>query len=561
MNKFKLLVFVLLISIFSTKAQDFTFDPIEICPLPIDVWEASGIVVNDYDSYWLHNDAENPTEIFEMDANCNVVRTITLDGVHNYDWEDFCKDNDGNFYVGEIGSRNGQFSPNGIYDQLFAYKFDNPRFNCATNITPEQIEFNFQSSVKDCESMFYYDDWLYFISKHHSNDPNNPLAGVAELHKVPAITGQPLYTADYVTSLTIHDYPNQAIDYYKVTAADLNDDENIMVMMGEARMWIITDFTPGIFFDGTITTVEFNIRHQRESVAFADNHTIYIVDEDKNQGVNRGNFVTVDLCQFIPAHPNCSCAATFVQDKADTYQDAVEEDAFGAIDNGSSDIELCYENNISGLQHVGLRFEADIPRGAFIKQAYIQFTVDETNNIDPSELSIWAEATDNAAVFANINFNVSSRTKTTRQVDFSFADWPTALKTEREQRTADISSLIQEVSNRSGWQAYNNLAFIISGVGRRTAESRIYCNGVAAPMLFVEYCLPMATDCPTSIFNSEPSILSGVYHTSNYTGSNGKVKLNANVQMKSNNCVDLQNNFEVEQGAEFLGDIEPCSPQ
>lgn len=541
---------------------DFVFDPIEQCALPITTHESSGIIANDYGDYWLHNDAENTTEIFQMDANCNVIRTIDLTGAHNYDWEDACKDDDGNFYIGEIGSRNGQFSPNGIYDQLFAYKIPNPRFHCANTMTPEPIEFNFQSSVKDCESMFYWDGWLYFISKHHSNDPNNPLAGVAELHKVPAIPNQPLYTADYVASLTIHDYPCQDINTYKVTSADLSPDGSILVMMGEARMWILTDFTPGVFFDGSLTKVEFNIRHQREAVTFVDNHTIYIADENRNHNsATRGNFAEVDLCQFIPNHPNCDCTASIEQDKADTYQDAVEEDEFGAIDNGSSDLELCYENNISGYQHVGLRFNMDVPRGANIKAAYIQFTSDETNDIDPSNLTIWGENVDQSAPFANVAFNVSGRQRTNANVQFSFNSWNDVLISERDQRTADISIIVQEIVNRSGWQAGNDMAFIIAGQGRRVAENRAYCNGAASPLLIIEYCEPAANNCPTSLFISEPDILSGAYHTTNYTGSNGKVLQGSNVHLKSNNCVELVPNFEVKQGAEFLGDIVPCSPQ
>jgi hypothetical protein len=54
------------------------------------------------------------------------------------------------------------------------------------------------------------------------------------------------------------------------------------------------------------------------------------------------------------------------------------------------------------------------------------------------------------------------------------------------QRTPDISSIIQEVVDRSGWSSGNSLVLIITGSGERVAESY---NGDrnGAPLLHVEY--------------------------------------------------------------------------
>jgi hypothetical protein len=57
-----------------------------------------------------------------------------------------------------------------------------------------------------------------------------------------------------------------------------------------------------------------------------------------------------------------------------------------------------------------------------------------------------------------------------------------------KQRTPNLSSLIQEVVAQPDWQEGNAPVFIISGSGRRAAES--YEGGgdqQNAPMLYVEY--------------------------------------------------------------------------
>ena len=63
--------------------------------------------------------------------------------------------------------------------------------------------------------------------------------------------------------------------------------------------------------------------------------------------------------------------------------DAEEETIGGAMDLNSSDLELCTDRGTS--QWVGMRFNnLNIPQGANIVNAYIQFETDETGNDDPA---------------------------------------------------------------------------------------------------------------------------------------------------------------------------------
>ena len=64
--------------------------------------------------------------------------------------------------------------------------------------------------------------------------------------------------------------------------------------------------------------------------------------------------------------------------------------------------------------------------------------------------------------------------------------WTTIGEAGPNQRTPNISAVIQEIVNRSGWALGNSLAVIVTGTGKRVAES---FNGVAnaAPLLVVEF--------------------------------------------------------------------------
>jgi hypothetical protein len=163
--------------------------------------------------------------------------------------------------------------------------------------------------------------------------------------------------------------------------------------------------------------------------------------------------------------------------------DDAEEDAGLGMHVGSSDLELIQE---STAQIVGVRFaNLDIPPGAHIVSAYIQFMADETHD-GPTSLVIQGEATDNAAAFTTAAGDISSRARTGAAVPWaSIPPWA-AKDVGPSQRTGDISDVIQEIVDRDGWARNNALAVIISGSGRRTAES--FDGGVTkAPLLHVDY--------------------------------------------------------------------------
>ena len=169
--------------------------------------------------------------------------------------------------------------------------------------------------------------------------------------------------------------------------------------------------------------------------------------------------------------------------------DDVEQRPTGSVYTGSSDLELVddVESSLVG-QTIGLRFTGiNVPAGATITKAYIQFQAKEAWTGATSVL-IHGQNSANAAAFANTTNNVSLRPQTAASVAWTIAPWNTVGAAGLDQRTPDLTSIVQQIADTSGWSALNSMAFIITGSGTRTAWA-YDGNAAAAPLLHIEYTL------------------------------------------------------------------------
>jgi VCBS repeat-containing protein len=197
-----------------------------------------------------------------------------------------------------------------------------------------------------------------------------------------------------------------------------------------------------------------------------------------NDGTADSNVATVSLTV------NAVGGAPIIEAvRVEASSDDAEEEESGAMDLNSSDLELVLE---ASNQTVGMRFNGiDIPQGATVSKAYIQFQTDETNS-EATSLSLQGEATDNALTFVDTDGNITSRGRTTAAVSWTPVPWTTRGEAGPNQQTPDIAAVIQEIVNRPGWSSGNSLVIIITGSGKRVAESY---NGdqAGAPLLHLEY--------------------------------------------------------------------------
>ena len=137
-------------------------------------------------------------------------------------------------------------------------------------------------------------------------------------------------------------------------------------------------------------------------------------------------------------------------------------------------------------QTVGIRFTGvDIPRGATVTDAYIQFTSGEVTTRDAS-LTIEGHAADRARRFRSKLHDISSRRRTDAALSWTPPGWSIVGAAGVDQRTPDLASILQEIVDRSGWSRGNPIVLIITGRGRRVAES-FEGDPAGAPLLHVEY--------------------------------------------------------------------------
>jgi len=201
-----------------------------------------------------------------------------------------------------------------------------------------------------------------------------------------------------------------------------------------------------------------------------------------------------DAKDFVTgAHPSTTTKSVWVGGAAsanvfETRVSSDNDDAEEKVSNGdmyldSSDLELV---NDGGDQLIGMRFTGvSIPQGATITNAYIQFTVDELDS-GAANLTLRGQDTDDAPAFSWTWHDISSRPTTSASVAWAPPVWTSVGAAGADQRTPDLSAIIQEIVNRGGWTSGNDMVITVTGTGVRTDESYDGSSN-KAPLLHVEY--------------------------------------------------------------------------
>jgi PKD repeat protein len=178
-------------------------------------------------------------------------------------------------------------------------------------------------------------------------------------------------------------------------------------------------------------------------------------------------------------------ASLTTERRVSASSDDAEESSSAVTSLSSSDLELVYDTS---NQTVGMRWlNLPIPPGSTITAAYVQFSAKEAQS-EVTNLSIQGQAADNPPTFASTTGNVSSRPRTSASVTWSPVAWNIG-EVGANQRTPDLTSVIQQIVSRPGWASGNAMALIVTGTGHRTAWAWDG-NAASAPLLHVEYVAP-----------------------------------------------------------------------
>ncbi|HSL26380.1 MAG TPA: PKD domain-containing protein, partial [Acidimicrobiia bacterium] len=165
--------------------------------------------------------------------------------------------------------------------------------------------------------------------------------------------------------------------------------------------------------------------------------------------------------------------------------DAEEDASSGKIALSNSDLDLVLDTSTDKV--VGLRFtQVDIPANAVIQSAYIQFRSDEIQT-GPTRLTIQGFATANLAGFTTAKYGISTRACTGEVIWEPVPGWTATGQAGPDQRTPDLAALVEEIIGLPGWAPGNGLGFVLTGNGKRTADS---FEGGYGPRLTVVYTIP-----------------------------------------------------------------------
>ncbi len=255
--------------------------------LPKKLDENSGIVQMKDSTAWFIQDGGNSDKLYKVGFSGKLLRELQVKNGKNIDWEDLASDPNGNVYIGDFGNNESDRK------DLVIYKVPNPEVEKGEKIDAKKIKFNYPDQKKfppknkkqqfDCEAMFYYDGHLYLITKNRTH----PFTGKARIYSVPAKKGK--HQARLVgTFATCKDETS-----CRVTAATISDDGKTIVLLGNGKLWIYSDFKGENFTNGVVEEIDLGIRTQLESVCFTNAHTLLLSDERSNK--EGGNLYTFQL--------------------------------------------------------------------------------------------------------------------------------------------------------------------------------------------------------------------------------------------------------------------------
>lgn len=259
--------------------------------LPKNLKEVSGIQKSlSSDVIWTIEDSGNANEIYAVDLNGTIKKTILVEDLKNNDWEDLTSDKEGNLYIGDFGNNSNTRKDLSIY-KIDSKLLDSTTVKSTYKVSfyyPEQTEFppKKKQFLYDCESFFEFNNNFYLFTKNRSK----AFDGTTLMYKVPNKPGhhKAVLLGKYKTCGT---YSTCAI-----TSSALSPDAKKMVLLAHNQIWLFEDFNGDAFFDGKVTALSLDNYTQKEGLCFKDNTSIYIADEKtKKVGGNLYQYNLNDL--------------------------------------------------------------------------------------------------------------------------------------------------------------------------------------------------------------------------------------------------------------------------
>ncbi len=235
------------------------------------------------------------------------------------------------------------------------------------------------------------------------------------------------------------------------------------------------------YINGNLINEDFNFPYQYNyNPPTYGQYLVHIIATD-----NEGLTSCIDLAAFSVVNSTTTLSNWT---KLNSTTDDAEQYSNGFMDLFNWDIDLGYNGYTCGFRFLNV----NIPPGATVTNAYIQFTADE-EKFNPTNLTIYGEKNADAKTFFIESYNMSNRIKTDNIVPWDVNIWPEIGESNLAQRTPDLSNILNEIITLPNYSLESPFLFIIEGSGHRATET-VDGDSIKAPVLHYSYQLGEVVD-------------------------------------------------------------------
>jgi hypothetical protein len=240
--------------------------------LPEAVRETSGLArgLHSPDTFWTHNDSGSGAEIFALDANGEVLRSVKVRGVKAVDWEDIesgpCDDGHC-LYIADIGDNDRARST------ITIYRIPEPAASVG-EVSPTTITMRYEDGPQDAESVFVLPSREIFVVTKGRH------AGIA-LYRLDAAAGSEGGTLVKVRDL----FPQPSDENDRVTAATSSPDGEWVAIRTYRHLYLYP--AQALVTNRSVTPVTLDLsplaQIQGESVAITADGSIWLTSEAEDK--------------------------------------------------------------------------------------------------------------------------------------------------------------------------------------------------------------------------------------------------------------------------------------
>jgi hypothetical protein len=261
--------------------------------------ELSGLVQSrrDPNILWGHNDSGDSSRLFAIDKTGKILgspKGIEVKKARNHDWEDIAQDARGNLYIADMGNNNNTRKDLGVY----IFPEPNPTQQSVSGARfvpvyyPEQKPSTARTDPRfDCESLFFYRDYLYFLTKERSPGSLGLPSDTTTLYRLESknSTSRNSTGKNNLGSGKTAPQPLQKVDTRShlggwVTGADVSPDEKYLAVLchfPQPCVWLFAlGKTGDKLLQGKAKQIKLEKVGQCEAICFENTQTLLIGNED-----------------------------------------------------------------------------------------------------------------------------------------------------------------------------------------------------------------------------------------------------------------------------------------